>query len=131
MLEIHHFNPAAEGTYTIRLVPQHTYRAQDIPIIDPFTPLDIRLQPGLRLEGTVTDMETGEPVSGVDITARPLSLDHSHAEVSAASDADGAFAFTNLAPGEYYLNAPRLRSGSVRATAGQQEPVALQVEPRE
>ncbi len=131
VLEIHHFNPAAEGTYTIRLVPQHTYRAQDIPIIDPFTPLDIRLQPGLRLEGTVTDMETGEPVSGVDITARPLSLDHSHAEVSAASDADGAFAFTNLAPGEYYLNAPRLRSGSVRATAGQQEPVALQVEPRE
>jgi protocatechuate 3,4-dioxygenase beta subunit len=67
-----------------------------------------------RVEGTVLNSVTGQPVPRVVVTLRSLARIPASAgptsppaPAAASSNSDGRFAFTNLAPGSYQISAQR------------------------
>jgi hypothetical protein len=88
--------------------------------------IDVRLQPAGSINGTVVD-ERGEGLAGVEIELvadrySPAGVIHVGAAF-AQSGQDGAFKFTNVLPGDYYVRAytstirpPRDRGQVYRAT---------------
>ena len=83
------------------------------------------------IQGTVIDSKTGQPLRGADVTLRVLFSGSRGEASSAASDAEGHFAFDNLSAGRYRLAASRngyvnrdprvsgLRAGIVSLSSGQ------------
>lgn len=84
------------------------------------------------IQGTVIDSKTGQPLRGAEVSLRVLFSGNRIEPTSAVSDADGHFAFDNLAAGRYRLTASRngyvnrdprmggaLRAGLVSLSSGQ------------
>lgn len=76
------------------------------PWISPLAPpgaqdLNLQLVPGGGVAGQVTHAETGEPVSQVDVSLRPVNTPL--ARQLAWTDAHGAFSFAGLPAGQYAL----------------------------
>lgn len=105
----------------------------------PGEPVDIRLQPGLVIEGRVLDHRSGLPFPGAEVFALPAPSTGSKSgwtsslEAEGPSDSEGRFRFSNLPPGDYQV---LTRSGRMTTAtpdppraAGSGEPVVLRIEP--
>jgi len=92
------------------------------------------LLPGLvlaqqgRVQGTVTDSNTGETIPGVNIALLET-------QQGAATDADGGFRITGVSPGDYTLRATfvgyQARERSITVSAGETTTVNIQLTPSE
>jgi protocatechuate 3,4-dioxygenase beta subunit len=69
------------------------------------TDIRIALHPAARIEGMVVDEDTGKPVSGVRVVARPSArAGTKYADEPVGVDSNGRFVLTGLAAGTYSLD---------------------------
>jgi hypothetical protein len=81
------------------------------------TDIRIVLPPEACIKGKVVEQETGEPVAGVKILARPKSHPNwQHYQDKVYSDLNGKFVITGLAPGKYFLQAMSDKKGAGNLT---------------
>jgi beta-lactamase regulating signal transducer with metallopeptidase domain len=129
-------NPQVRGEYHLVLPLRRDFQPVRQRVI-PGEPAEIRLQPGLILEGKVLDHSSGLPLPGAEVFALPAPPTDSRSrwtgwlEPEGPSDAEGRFRFSNLAPGNYQVltRSGRLITPVRPRTAGNGEPVVLQIEP--
>lgn len=76
------------------------------------------------IHGTVIDSKTGQPIKNAEVSLRTFSAGNRGEPTAAISDAEGHFAFDNLAAGQYRVTASRNgyisrspRFGGMRAAA--------------
>jgi hypothetical protein len=92
------------------------------------------------LEGTVTNSQTGEPVSGAAVHLFPISRAHTGGvqPPPTTSQAGGGFRFDNVPPGSYLVscehagfspNVSGETAGTVTISAGQQANIAVRMVP--
>lgn len=67
------------------------------------TDVQIVLPAEARVEGAVTDMQSGKPVAGLVVVAKPVQYPLPYLYRSCVSGADGAFAVSGLSEGQYTL----------------------------
>jgi hypothetical protein len=134
-LIITHFNPKAPGVYRVIVKDLPEYRPVNKKVDNYGGPLEIRLQRGHVVTGTVVDDETGRPIPGAEVYALPT--DFSVPEPTTYLDADdatneqGRFRFSTMAEREYQLHVRSAQLAEPRnqivVTGGQQEMVTLRV----
>ena len=103
----------------------------------------LRLEKGVRVAGVVQRSDTGDRVANVGVTAHAMYETATQVfgeyEVKTVTDAEGRFEFTNLREGQLFsieANARQwglfmLNRQFVKCTAGQGEPVVVQLQPGE
>ncbi|HEV7499425.1 MAG TPA: carboxypeptidase-like regulatory domain-containing protein, partial [Vicinamibacteria bacterium] len=100
-------------------VDAHGLAGRSIEKAAPGVPLDIRLAPGVSLEGTVRDGATGQPVADAIVDAQaetmaPPPWEPSAGIASAVSDAKGHFRLDGLSPGNQTVRAHARTIGAGR-----------------
>jgi hypothetical protein len=125
-------NPDA-GSYTIEIGSNHSWQPYQGPARLDGRPMEVRLKKGLTVSGKVIDDASGLPIPGAKVMAGRSAVDAPPPlwrEAEGPTDEAGAFRFSNLARGEYFLDV----YGTTRAhgiapviTAGQKDPVEVRV----
>lgn len=120
-------NPDLPVTYALEIKPAHDY--QEVrQIVTPGEDVEIRLEPGLTLEGRVIDDATGNPIPGVEVYAISTQPQSSIVDADAVTDTSGAFRFTRLPDQLYSVGAREVQPITpIEAKAGSTAPVEIRV----
>jgi hypothetical protein len=127
------FTLRAALTELVLLAEAEGYSRGTARVFAPASGVLITLAPAAEIVGHVERSDTGEPVTNVTVSARPVASSEEPA-TSASSASDGAFRLTGLRGGRYELNARSTHWGSAPAWVAVDvgrvsEPVVLQVSP--
>jgi protocatechuate 3,4-dioxygenase beta subunit len=97
--------------------------------VQPGTRLDVRLEKGRTVEGTVRDGASGGPVAGARVQALLFgspSWDPEAGRVRAVADSEGRYRLQGLGPGRYHVTATARGFGRANRATGQSgQPVDL------
>ncbi len=127
--------------FTVEARPARDYQFTRIEVPFDGSPAIVRLNEGLDAHGVVQRADTGAPVPHVVVIAQSMYQaelgDYQEYEVKATADAEGKFMFTNLREGTFQARANASGTGLTSEgssqtpfTAGQSEPVIVQLRPR-
>jgi hypothetical protein len=152
-IEFDHVNEVEDGQYSVNVQPRRNYAEQTVEVSPGDGEVTIKLVAGLALSGQVINQLTSQPIGGARVNANPPyhSGQPSNQPMSTVADAQGRFAFNNLASGEYRLFVENCTPPGATvtksamgtsygfstpdglpdnlATAGQAAPVTLRVQP--
>lgn len=97
-------NCAAGGAAITVSRSGYVQESKSIAVVEaaPKSDVNFKLQGGVRISGTVTDLE-GRPVPGAKVAAAPI--EGAKGTDSAITDRDGKYTLTNLGAGHFNLNA--------------------------
>ncbi len=134
-LVIDRFNPNVPGVYRVVVKDLPGYRPVNKKVEDYDRPLEIRLEKGHVVTGTVVDDQTGWPIPGAEVYALPTDYTvpepTTYLDADDATDEQGRFRFSTMARREYRLSVrsaqPANRRSDVVVTGGRQEKVTLRV----
>lgn len=120
-------NPDLPVTYALEIKPARDY--QEVrQVVTPGEDVEIRLEPGLTLEGRVIDDATGNPIPGVEVYAMSTQPQSSILDADAVTDASGAFRFTRLRDQQYSVGAREAQPLSqIEVKAGTAAPIEIRV----
>ncbi|MCC6491208.1 MAG: carboxypeptidase regulatory-like domain-containing protein [Candidatus Hydrogenedentes bacterium] len=120
-------NPDLPVTYALEIKPAREY--QEVrQVVTPGENVEIRLEPGLTLEGRVIDDATGNPIPGVEVYAMSTQPQSSILDADAVTDASGAFRFTRLRNQQYSVGTREAQPLSqIEAKAGSTAPIEIRV----
>jgi beta-lactamase regulating signal transducer with metallopeptidase domain/uncharacterized GH25 family protein len=91
--------------YTVVAQPKRDYQPMRVKIDFDKLPIRMKLEKGLVLEGVVKDEASGKPVSGLIVKAISIKQNPANTTVESESptNAKGEFRFSNLSPGDWWL----------------------------
>ena len=90
-----------QGKYLLEVTPTSHFRAARVEVDMNRTPIEIRLEPGLRFSGTLG--QAGSSAVIPDGRIRLVDTSGASPQVETKSDASGRFEFSNLRDSEYFL----------------------------
>ena len=93
------------GEYFLYLKPRKDFQPRRVPLPLDGRPIEVRLNPGFVLEGTVLNDATGKPAAGLEIYALPAKFtpDSIRREAESRTDDHGRFRFSNLGDEAYRI----------------------------
>lgn len=129
-----HVNPDVLGDYYLILPLRRDFQPLRHQVV-PGEPIEIRLKPGLILEGQVLDHQTRLPIPGAEVFALPSSRESQSRwttwfDAEGPTDSEGRFRFSNLDPGDHQVltRSGRITTRNQPRPAGG-DPVILLIEP--
>lgn len=134
--EFQDVNPDLPGDYYIQVTTDPGYRPVRHKVEDISAPVELQLEKGLAVSGTVIDDATGYPVPGVRVWAWASSTDPERSNYESVqcpdTDEDGRFKFSNMARRKYRLHVGRANivnaTEPINVIGGQEEPVTIRIE---
>jgi hypothetical protein len=134
-LVIDRLNPDVPGVYRVIVKDMPGYRPAKVEVKDFNRPLEIKLERGQVVTGTIVDDETGWPIPGAEVYALPTDFSvpepTTYLDANEKTDYRGRFRFSTMARREYRLNVRSAQLASPRERAvvigGQQQDLTLRV----